>query len=90
MSSNDFETLSLLKDILKRVKKIERITIKEASDEPDHIWLNETEAMLLLGIKNKRKLWELRRDGKVDFKSRPGTKQRDFKYTKASLEALYC
>lgn len=84
MSKED-EILKLLKDISRRLRKLEG---GNKLDAPQEIWLNEAEAMQMF-ICSKRKLWEWRKSGKIDFKCRHGGKNRDYRYLKSSLEALY-
>jgi transposase len=74
----------MIREIYRYVKKQQAVE-KIADDEE---WLSDEEAMIFLGCK-KRTLYNLRKAGKVDFKCRPGKIDRDFKYSKESLQKLY-
>jgi hypothetical protein len=74
----------MIREIYRYVKKQQAVE-KIADDEE---WLSDEEAMIFLGCK-KRTLYNLRKAGKVEFKCRPGKIDRDFKYSKDSLQKLY-
>jgi|GEM_PF-4242550 hypothetical protein len=74
----------MIREIYRYVKKQQAVE-KIADDEE---WLSDEEAMIFLGCK-KRTLYNLRKAGKVEFKCRPGKIDRDFKYSKESLQKLY-
>jgi len=74
----------MIREIYRYVKKQQAVE-KIADDEE---WLSDEEAMIFLGCK-KRTLYNLRKAGKVEFKCRPGKIDRDFKYSKVSLQKLY-
>jgi hypothetical protein len=74
----------MIREIYRYVKKQQAVE-KIVDDEE---WLSDEEAMIFLGCK-KRTLYNLRKAGKVDFKCRPGKIDRDFKYSKESLQKLY-
>ena len=74
----------MIREIYRYVKKQQAVE-KIADDEE---WLSDEEAMIFLGCK-KRTLYNLRKAGKVEFKCRPGKIDRDFKYSKESLQILY-
>ena len=74
----------MIREIYRYVKKQQAVE-KIADDEE---WLSDEEAMIFLGCK-KRTLYNLRKAGNVEFKCRPGKIDRDFKYSKESLQKLY-
>lgn len=76
----------MIKEIYRYVKKIQAVEKVTVTDEEE--WLSDEQAMLFLGCK-KRTLYNLRKAGKVEFKCRPGKIDRDFKYSKESLQKLY-
>jgi len=76
----------MIREIYRHVKKIQAVEKVAASDDEE--WLSDEQAMLFLGCK-KRTLYNLRKAGKVEFKCRPGKIDRDFKYSKESLQKLY-
>lgn len=80
--------LELLKDMNKRLTRIERMLKKADNNEDQDVWLSEEETMQLLNL-GKRSLFALRKSGKIEFKCRPGKRASNFKYSKTSIDGLY-
>jgi hypothetical protein len=75
----------MIKEIYRYIRKKQA---EEKNDEKNEEWLSEEDAQLFLRVK-KRTLYNLRKAGKIRYKCRPGKIDRDFKYSKASLDNLY-